>query len=95
MLFRSAEGADVTVLDVRRPLEFQAGHVPGAVHLPLHELEKKAPSLDRNKPVAIICASGYRSSIATSVLERLGFHRFSNVVGGMNAWYAARYDTAA
>src|SRR5215472_2766340 len=92
---RIAEGADVTVLDVRRPTEFQGGHVPGAVHLPLHELEKRAASLDRNKPVAIICASGYRSSIATSVLERLGFRQFSNVVGGMNAWHAAKYDTAA
>ena len=92
---RIAEGAGVTVLDVRRPLEFQGGHVPGAVHLPLHELERRAASLDREKPVAIICASGYRSSIATSVLERLGFRRFSNVVGGMNAWHAAKYDTAA
>jgi glyoxylase-like metal-dependent hydrolase (beta-lactamase superfamily II)/rhodanese-related sulfurtransferase len=92
---RIAEGADVTVVDVRRPGEFQAGHIDGAVHLPLHELEKKASTLDRNKPVAMICASGYRSSIATSVLERLGFHQFSNVVGGMNAWNAAKYDTAA
>jgi hydroxyacylglutathione hydrolase len=92
---RIGEGADVTVVDVRRPGEWQAGHVPGAVHLPLHELEKRAASLDREKPIAIICASGYRSSIATSVLERLGFRQFSNVVGGMNAWYAAKYDTAA
>ena len=82
-------------MDVRRPMEFQGGHVPGAVHVPLHELEKKAASLDREKPVAIICASGYRSSIATSLLERLGFRRFSNVVGGMNAWHAAKYETAA
>src|SRR5512135_3648198 len=93
---RLEEGADLTVLDVRRPGEFQAGHVPGAVHLPLHELGKRASeSLDPAKPVAIICASGYRSSIATSVLERLGFTRFSNVVGGMNAWNAAKYETAA
>jgi len=92
---RIAEGAEVTVLDVRRPGEFQAGHIDGAVHLPLHELEKKAASLDRNKPVATICASGYRSSIATSVLERMGFRQFSNVVGGMNAWHAAKFDTAA
>jgi hydroxyacylglutathione hydrolase len=92
---RIAEGADVTVVDVRRPGEWQTGHIAGAVHLPLHELEKRAASLDRNRPVAIICASGYRSSIATSVLERLGFRRFSNVVGGMNAWFAAKYDVAA
>ncbi len=92
---RLAEGADVTVVDVRRPGEWEAGHIARAMHLPLHELEKRAASLDRDRPVAIICASGYRSSIATSLLERLGFRRFSNVVGGMNAWSAAKYDVAA
>ena len=92
---RIEEGAALTVLDVRRPAEWQAGHIAEAVHMPLHELEKRAASLDRNGPVAIICASGYRSSIATSVLERMGFHRFSNVLGGMNAWNAAKYDVAA
>ena len=65
------------------------------MHIPLHELGKRAASLDREKPIAIICASGYRSSIATSVLEQLGFRRFANVVGGMNAWNAAKYETAA
>ena len=92
---RLAEGADVTVVDVRRPGEWQAGHIAQATHVPLHELEQRAATLDRNRPVAIICASGYRSSIATSLLERLGFQRFSNVVGGMNAWSAAKYDVAA
>jgi glyoxylase-like metal-dependent hydrolase (beta-lactamase superfamily II)/rhodanese-related sulfurtransferase len=92
---RIAEGADVTVVDVRRPGEWQGGHIAGAVHLPLHELEKRAASLDPDRPVAIICASGYRSSIATSLLERLGFRRFSNVVGGMNAWHGAKYEVTA
>jgi hydroxyacylglutathione hydrolase len=92
---RIDEGAALTVLDVRRPGEWSAGHIAGAVHLPLHELEKRAASLDRERPVAIICASGYRSSIATSVLERLGFRGFANVVGGMNAWNAAKYEVGA
>jgi hydroxyacylglutathione hydrolase len=92
---RIAEDADLTVLDVRRPGEWQAGHIAEAMHLPLHELEKKAASLDPGRPVAVICASGYRSSIATSLLERLGFRRFANVVGGMTAWNTAKYDVAA
>ncbi|HTR03393.1 MAG TPA: rhodanese-like domain-containing protein [Thermoanaerobaculia bacterium] len=92
---RIEEGANLQVVDVRRPMEFQGGHIAGAVHVPLHELARRAASLDPDKPVAIICASGYRSSIATSVLERLGFRHFSNVVGGMNAWNAAKYETAA
>jgi len=92
---RIEEGANLQVVDVRRPMEFQGGHIANAVHVPLHELARRALSLDPDKPVAIICASGYRSSIATSVLERLGFRHFSNVVGGMNAWNAAKYETAA
>jgi len=92
---RLAEDANLTILDVRRPAEFRAGHVPRAVPLPLHELEKRAASLDRQKPIAVICASGYRSSIATSVLERLGFRKYANVVGGMTAWKTAQYDVTS
>ena len=49
--------------------------------------------LDRGKPVHIICASGYRSSIASSLLEQKGFARPTNVVGGMTAWLAAQLPT--
>ena len=55
----------------------------GARAMPLHQLAELAPTLDRTRPVAAICAGGYRSSIATSVLERSGFPRVINVVGGM------------
>jgi glyoxylase-like metal-dependent hydrolase (beta-lactamase superfamily II)/rhodanese-related sulfurtransferase len=86
---RLESGEAGQVLDVRRPGEWTAGHIGSARHLPLHELEAHARELDRNSPVAIICASGYRSSIATSLLERAGFAKATNVVGGMNAWHAA------
>ena len=88
----SREGADLAVVDVRRPAEWQAGHIAQAVSMPLHELAERAASLDRDRPVAAICAGGYRSSIATSVLERLGFRKVINVVGGMAAWNAAKYE---
>jgi hydroxyacylglutathione hydrolase len=87
---RIAAGEATQVLDVRRPGEWNAGHIAQASHRPLHELEAHARKLDRNLPVAIICASGFRSSIATSLLERAGFPRVTNVVGGMNAWNAAQ-----
>ena len=86
---RIAAGEAAQVLDVRRPGEWNAGHIAQASHRPLHELEAHARELDRNSPVAIVCASGFRSSIATSLLERAGFPRVTNVVGGMNAWHAA------
>ena len=74
------------VVDVRRPAEWQAGHIPNAVHLPLNTLAQSAGALDKGEPFAVICAGGYRSSIGTSILEQLGFTRVTNVVGGMAAW---------
>src|SRR5262249_59023368 len=91
---RIAAGEAAQVLDVRRPGEWNAGHIAQASHRPLHELEAHARELDRSSPVAIICASGFRSSIATSLLERAGFPRVTNVVGGMNAWHAASLPTS-
>jgi hydroxyacylglutathione hydrolase len=91
---RLAEGADLSLVDVRRPGEWTAGHIGAAVHVPLHELEKRASMLDRNRTIAMVCQSGYRSSIATSLLERQGFRKVVNVVGGMAAWNAAEYEVA-
>ena len=62
------------------------------MHIPLHELAERAGSLDRDRPVAVVCRSGYRSSIATSLLERLGFRKTTNVIGGMDAWTGAQFD---
>ncbi len=90
---RLSEGADLQVVDVRRPPEWKAGHIREAVWMPLDRLSELAKALDRTRPVATICAGGYRSSIATSVLERLGFLRATNVVGGMAAWNAAGLAT--
>ena len=92
---RLAEGADLQVVDVRRPPEWRAGHIRQAVSMPLDRIAETAGALDRARPAATICAGGYRSSIATSVLERLGFEKVINVVGGMAAWNAARFETTA
>jgi len=77
------------VIDVRRPAEYKAGHLPGAVNIPLNELEKKVGQIEPKGPAAVICASGYRSSIATSLMARLGWAGIFNVVGGTQAWVAA------
>jgi hydroxyacylglutathione hydrolase len=91
---RLAEDRDLTVIDVRRPGEWRDGHIRGARHVPLNELAARADALDRGRPVAVICASGFRSSTATSLLERLGFAKASNVVGGMAAWKGVGYEVA-
>jgi hydroxyacylglutathione hydrolase len=83
------------VVDVRRPGEWQAGHIASAVHLPLNNLAQNAGELPKDQPLALICAGGFRSSIATSILERQGFTKVTNVVGGMAAWRGANLEVAA
>jgi hydroxyacylglutathione hydrolase len=83
-----------TIIDVRRPLEWNGGHIDEAIHMPLNHLAESALSLNRDSKLAVVCAGGYRSSIACSVLEQLGFRNISNVVGGMTAWNNAQAATA-
>jgi glyoxylase-like metal-dependent hydrolase (beta-lactamase superfamily II)/rhodanese-related sulfurtransferase len=75
----------VDVLDVRRPMEFAAGHVPGARNVPLGELPRRLEEIE-NRPLAVICAGGYRSSAAASLLARHGLTDLRNVAGGTEAW---------
>jgi len=87
---------EVQIVDVRRPAEWRSGHIEGAIHIPLDKLVSNLAALDRAKPTAVHCKSGYRSSIATSLLERAGFEQVMNVTGGFDAWLACHlpYVTA-
>lgn len=87
------EQDDLIVLDVRRSGEFEQGHAPGAINIPLAELEENFSSLPFNWPIAVICASGYRSTIACSILERSGIKFVMNVSGGTSAWIKNGYQT--
>jgi hydroxyacylglutathione hydrolase len=86
----SKRGGELQVVDVRSPREWSHGHVPGARHIFLPELRKRMAELDRSKPTAIYCASGYRASIATSILKPEGFNRLWNVPGSWEAWKKAK-----
>lgn len=81
------------IIDVRRPAEFESGHVPTAVPSPLLGLAQAVTKLplDPNKPTAVICAGGYRSSAASSILQQHGYTNLLNVTGGTSAWIAAGY----
>jgi glyoxylase-like metal-dependent hydrolase (beta-lactamase superfamily II)/rhodanese-related sulfurtransferase len=92
---RIREGLAGRVVDVRRPGEWQAGHIAGAVHVPLNTLGDRAGELPKDQPVAVVCAGGFRSSIGTSILEQQGFTKITNVVGGMAAWRSANLEIAA
>jgi hydroxyacylglutathione hydrolase len=85
-------GGDLQVLDVRSPEEWEDGHIPGAQYIFLPELEKKFDRLEKSKPVAVYCDSGYRASIAASLLVRHGFTQVHNVPGSWKAWKASGYE---
>ena len=76
----------VRVLDVREDHEFRSGHVPGAIHVPVKRLPDRVPKLKKDKPYAVICASGSRSRGATSFLLDNGFEGAVSVRGGTGAW---------
>ncbi len=80
---------DLQILDVRSPGEWEKGHVPNARHNYVAHLEENLGELERSKPVAVYCGSGYRASIAASILKRNGFERVINIPGSWNAWTAA------
>ena len=80
------ESQPFQVLDVRRKPEWQTGHIEGATNGPLDEFGVSLPEMNRQAPVAVICKSGYRSMIASSILQRAGFKNVINVIGGFDAW---------
>jgi hydroxyacylglutathione hydrolase len=81
---------DLQIVDVRSPREWKNGHVPGARHIFLPELRKRVDELDRSNPTAVYCGSGYRASIATSILKPAGFEKLWNVPGSWEAWKKAK-----
>ena len=96
-----AAGEKIPVLDVRRATEWNSGHLAEAQLLPLSQLAPLAApklnglpaalkNLDRERPVAVHCKSGYRSAIAASLLERAGFRAVVNIIGGFDAWAAQK-----
>lgn len=76
------------VLDVRSPAEWKSGHIVSAIHIPLGDLLKRLEELPKSQRIHVICGSGYRSSIACSLLQRAEFTDIRNTLGGMAAWYA-------
>jgi hydroxyacylglutathione hydrolase len=84
---------DFQLLDVRTPHEWDQGHISGARYRFLGELPEKLGDLNPNKRVVVYCASGYRSSLAASILQARGHSAVANVPGGYQAWTAAALPT--
>jgi rhodanese-related sulfurtransferase len=78
----------IAVLDVREQGEVEAGAMEKSIRIPLGQLQDRTSELDHSKLVVVHCKSGYRSSIATSILRRGGFRDIANLTGGFDAWKA-------
>ena len=79
----------LAVLDVREAAEVEAGAIDNGLHVPLGQLKMRTGELKSEKLIAVLCRSGYRSSIATSILRHAGVREVVNVTGGFDAWKGA------
>ncbi|MBE9047491.1 rhodanese-like domain-containing protein, partial [Pleurocapsales cyanobacterium LEGE 10410] len=86
---------DLFVLDVRQKTEWRSGHIKGATHITGAELPERYQEVPREKTIAVICGSGYRSSVNASLLRHQGYKNVINVLGGMTAWENAGLETVS
>lgn len=84
---------NLVVLDVRQPQEWADGHIEHARHITGAELPQRIIEVPQDVPVAVICGSGYRSSVSSSLLAAHGYKNIANVLGGMSAWKSAGFPT--
>lgn len=84
--------ADHQLVDVRTPAEYAGGHVPGAISIPLNELNDRVDEIATDKPVVIICQSGGRSAKAAQALGKAGYENLYNLKGGTGTWMMAGRD---
>jgi len=80
------------LLDVRAPLEFEDGHIKGAINIPVADLRERHTELNKENVIIMICSSGNRSSLGVSILSQHGFKNLHNVTGGMTGYSAAGYS---
>jgi rhodanese-related sulfurtransferase len=81
----TADGADVQVIDVREPYEWEAGHIDGTRHLELVQLSAQADTVDRENPVVFYCRVGSRSAMAAQAFRAAGYDAYS-MAGGLVRW---------
>lgn len=78
--------SEYNLVDVRQPVEYEQGHLPGARLIPVGQLSDRVEELGPDKTTIVYCAAGVRSRAAASILERAGFREVHSMSGGINAW---------
>jgi rhodanese-related sulfurtransferase/glyoxylase-like metal-dependent hydrolase (beta-lactamase superfamily II) len=87
------EGKGPIVVDVRQPHEWMARRIGDVLNMPLDRLSQEARRLEPNMPLLMVCNSAYRSSLAASIMQKLGFREVMNLEGGTEAWINAGLPT--
>ena len=84
----AGRGCPCRILDVREPEEYAAGHLPGAVNVPLYQIVRKVPYImpGRQQPLLVYCGSGARSLPAVQVLAVMGYRNLYNLYKGIENW---------
>jgi hydroxyacylglutathione hydrolase len=86
--------ARVVIVDVRNEDEWDTGHIPNAVHIPLPTLHNRLDEIPRDRPVMVHCQRGSRSATAAATLDAFGFDDVHDLAGGFAAWEAAGHPVA-
>ncbi|MGA2440170.1 MAG: rhodanese-like domain-containing protein [Tepidisphaeraceae bacterium] len=86
----SASPQHLLAIDVRAPRERDQKFIAGSLGIPLNHLTEHIEQLPKDRPLLVYCAGGYRSSIAASLLQSLGFRCVSEIAGGIAGWEAAK-----
>jgi phage shock protein E len=81
--------SDVVVLDVREQWEYDEGHIPGVVHIPMNDVPGRLSEIPTDKTVIVSCRSGNRSGQVSAYLRDAGFSNIHNLDGGILAWQSA------
>ena len=87
-------GNNLQLVDVRSTAEYDQGYIPGAIHIPLARLLEQISKLNPEQATAVYCGSGYRASLATSLLRQQGFKNINNIPGSWKAWREAGFPVA-
>ena len=82
------------LIDVREPSEYDEGHIPGAVNIPIREITKHLDAIPMDQSVIVYCKSGYRAAMATAALQSLGYDNVKAFGGSYNAWTAAEQEVS-